>query len=255
MSSGTCGGVADKGNDNDNILFRTSKNGGYTKINYIQDGGSSSGGNIRHVNNNMLAVVPDLTIPDVDCGSCPDNDARVTSFDVEGIIDAMTGGPETTSRSLSSGIFEFVFHKRSLERNLRGPIPYYPNVPVPNVSTAKLAEIHPSLCHWDWTDDSYQSVEEPDGAFILKLKDNEEDRIPRASGPNKASLILLSLAAIGIQKRKIASLKAEVDELKSKPKFDVANMVDASDDIGAAAAGVDVGEMYRNGSQLMIRVS
>ena len=38
-------------------------------------------------------------------------------------------------------------------------------------------------------------------------------------------------------------------------KIDLASLTDAADDTAAAAAGVEVGQVYRNGSQLMVRVS
>ena len=126
-----------------------------------------------------------------------------------------------------------------------------PHYPIFN--TESLSAIHPSLVRWDWTEDSYEYYFNRDDYY-----DDGTADIKNASGirlkpigerhaapikPNYPALQALLFAAV----KRLKSVKAD--------KLDASAMVDAVDDAAAAAAGVAINETYRNGSQLMIRVS
>ena len=184
----------------------------------------------------------------------------ISTVDVESTLDQIIG------TDLSKGITDGVIEWRKVTDEYRefdatdpntgevtGEFAANPEPHFPIFDVTALAAIHPALARWDWTDDSYEiyfndddydseGVADPRNASGRRLKPIGERTIG-VTRPNYPALQALLFAAI----KRLKSTKAD--------KLVASEMVDAADDVTAAAAGVPINGTYRNGSQLMIRVS
>ena len=211
---GECGIVPQKGNTDDTVIFFIRSKVGEVKIGPIQDAADSQSVNVCHNVNGRLSKKKSKS-SDSSIVYTASNSTEVASFNVDSIIDSLTGCDHTTPTSLDTGLFKFACYKDSVNKTLDGPIPYYPNVPSPVVFVEQLSQVHPSLVHWTWTDDSYEDGLDEYGEITKLLKENESDRVPVASDVNRDSLLLLSLGAIGLQKRRNADLQDKVTALET----------------------------------------
>jgi hypothetical protein len=211
---GECGIVPQKGNNDDTNIFFIRSKSSEVKVGPIQNAGNSSPPNVGHSSMGRLVKKDTRTALTTVLYTAADS-TEVASFDVDNIIESLTGCSGTMSTGLDGGIFKFSCHKGSVNKTLAGPIPYYPNVPSPTVLVEQVAQIHPSLVHWTWTDDSYEETEDEYGQITKTLKENESDRVPTPSDISTESLILLSLGAIGLQKRRNADLQDKVTVLET----------------------------------------
>ena len=212
--AGECGIVPQKGNSDDTNIFFIRSKSSEVKVGPIQNAGNSSSSNVVHTNMGRLAFKDVRSALTTVLYTAADS-TEVASFDVDNIIESLTDCSGTMSTGLDRGIFKFSCHKGSVNKTLAGPIPYYPNVPSPTVLVEQVAQIHPSLVHWTWTDDSYEETEDEYGQITKTLKENESDRVPTPSDISTESLILLSLGAIGLQKRRNADLQDKVTVLET----------------------------------------
>ena len=211
---GECGVVPEQGKTDDTNIFFIRSNASEVKVGPIQNAVNAMSPNVCHTSRGRLAKVGGDSSGDSIVYTAS-NSTEVASFDVDSIIDTLTGGAGTTTTALDTGLIKFACYKDSVNKTLEGPIPYYPNIPTPIVFVEQLSQVHPSLVHWTWTDDSYEEGLDEYGEITYLLKENESDRVPVASDVNRNSLILLCLGAIGLQKRRNADLQDKVTALET----------------------------------------
>ena len=228
-------------------------------------GGNGGGGNLFTVmgmnadlapqpNNNPRFV--NRVIPEKFDTSPP---VEISTVDVEATLDQIIGTDLT--KGVSDGIIQWrrvseeyrLFDATNEEGEVKGEFSANPEPHYPIFDAIALGQIHPSLVRWDWTEDSYEvffneddynddGTAQPENASGRRLKPAGERKIG-ITRPNYPALQALLFAAV----KRLKNNKAD--------KLDASAMVDAVDDAAAAAAGVAINETYRNGSQLMIRVS
>ena len=240
---GTCGGAPKPGNEDTTLILEMSRT--KFKIPGVQTGATGSP-NLKHTNGKELVKFTTFINKQSESLVVTASDStEVASFDVDNIIDSLTGGAGTTTTSLDGGIFQFAYHKANYERNLVGTVPYYPSFPAPNVFVDDLAAIHPSLVYWDWSEDSFEHSVDEYGQTTTKLKDDESERVPVPSDPNQAALSILALSAIGIQKRRIEALTAELAAKTSRETMlSTLGITEYTNETAAANSGLGQGEVY-----------
>lgn len=93
------------------------------------------------------------------------------------------------------------------------------------------------------------------GGALLKIT---RDQYGRVEGTEAATTDDLTEGATNLyytDARADARVTAGIQAFKDDPALTVANLANAADDAAAATAGVAVGELYRDGSTLKIRVT
>ena len=186
----------------------------------------------------------------------------ISTVDVEATLDQIIGTDLT--KGISDGIIEWrrvsdayrAFDSTDPETGeIVGENPANPEPHFPIFDAVALSNVHPSLVRWDYTEDSYDLILSQDDLDSIVTGDfdpaNVAERRLKPAGertvgvtrPNYPALQALLFAAV----KRLRQNKAD--------KLNASQMVDAVDDAAAAAAGVAINETYRNGSQLMIRVS
>ncbi len=190
-------------------------------------------------------------------------DARV-NYDFDSLIDSfgLAGDPE-----FPTGICRWGLKPMAGYESHKYPYMY--------IDPYEMGYRHPILCDWEPSGESYDAIPiyENDGVTVdyyeHELKstfDPNTDLIPGAT--NYMGLTFLSLAGLARHKNKIKALEAHEDtELKGTTtikgpatfediiKIDLDSLRHAEDDQEAANMGVAIGQVYRNGSQLMVRVT
>ena len=124
---------------------------------------------------------------------------------------------------------------------------------------------------WDhipiYEDDDYGGKTDVVDYYEDKIKEDFDPETQMVvDGVNQTAINGLALAGLARHKRLIDNITNDAEltgdtEVKGPitfgdiVKIDLPSLTDAVDDTAAAAAGVEIGQVYRNGSQLMVRVS
>ena len=178
------------------------------------------------------------------------NDTTLASFDLNSILDNLADGATSTMDGGSSLIRWGKLNAEEMER--KGDD--YINHVSPFIDLDQLQAIHPYLVKTEYTTDSYEPVYDEDGNIIgEQIKSNPADRTTIPIEINDNILTLMLIARARRQKARIETLESQVSELMANKI--TSSVENASDDSDAAYKGVPVGGLYRNGSQLMVRVS
>ena len=199
-------------------------------------------------------------------GDKPFIDSRLADFDIDQQLEAFGGGFEQDELGLRSGdtpSVQWMMKPVDGDETLSYPFAYM------DVDT--LATKLPLFVNYTYKNSAFEEVANYDeyGTFDTwdhKLKPNLTEDDIEPGRLNYVGLHGLALAALVKQKRKLDDIYKNVELLESAKvsapitfsdiiKIDLPSLTDAVDDAAADAAGVEVGQVYRNGSQLMVRVS
>jgi cytoskeletal protein CcmA (bactofilin family) len=195
-------------------------------------------------------------IPEVNRAS----DSRV-DINIDSVLDRLGGfadDPETPN-----GMFRWGLKPLAEDDNTTYPFLY--------MDADEVGSIFPNLVDWTPKNTSWQRVNvyAEDGTVDYtehELKDSFNPATDLAPGKiNQNALIGLTLAGVNRQRKRLDNLKVVDDNgtttLNNPVKFEEIVKIDldklphAMNDTAAANMGVSVGQVYRNGSQLMIRVT
>lgn len=279
------GGMVDSHNDQDAVMVcytwtdghHQEHNGapkkyGNTKFAFDKDQGSYKGG----VDSAGVAVATTLGteaeqlygIPSGYELLVPSGDTRISGFTVDDALDAFGGFADDPD--VDNGVVRWV--NKQVAHTENDPL-YFPFA---CVSARELAARLPLFTNWTLKGSAWNpSVEyDEDGSETwdyhvkenLTIADLEPGRL------NTTGLHGLALAGLARHKKKLDTVENKLEQVVRAEgttelginapatfgdvvKIDLASLTDAADDTAAAAAGVEVSQVYRNGSQLMIRVS
>lgn len=180
-----------------------------------------------------------------------------TVFDIDSMIDELGTMSNGAAKGVSTGIIRWNL-KKSDEDALPMPAMY--------IDSDELAARFPALVHWTATEDVYEPIPLYDSEGNIEGYDHRT--IPENIGYENMEPGSLNDASINCynfiaHKRH----KTRIDRLEQSPtikgpatfediiKIDLDSLRHAEDDQEAANMGVSIGQVYRNGSQLMVRVT
>jgi hypothetical protein len=187
-------------------------------------------------------------------------DSRV-DINIDSVIDRLGGfadDPETPN-----GMFIWGLKPLAEDDNTTYPFLF--------MDANEVGSIFPNLVDWTPKNTAWQRVDvyAEDGTVDYtehELKDSFDPATDLVPGKiNQNALIGLILAGVNRQRKRLDNLKVVDDNgtttLNNPVKFeeiikiDLPSLVDAADDTCACDLGVEVGQVYRNGSQLMVRIT
>ena len=191
---------------------------------------------------NPAALVDGFTLP-MEVG-----DPEAQGFDLENIADALVG--TGTSRTIAGGLIAWERISQSFLDSIKYTVedPYNPQPFAPSLRADRLAQIHPALAEWTFTNDSFERApfddDDPDnplswGRYVLKEDENERTKIPVR--PNDHTLIVLLMVANRRQKARIAELEAKTTR---EGTLNTLGIVEYTNETAAANSGLGQGEVY-----------